>query len=72
MIEKLNALLDRYMELDEAIAQPDIICDYEKYQQLLKERAAIQPLAEKYKQYLAVWQVHFVCCVNASRTNSYD
>ena len=54
MIEKLNALLDRYMELDEAIAQPDIICDYEKYQQLLKERAAIQPLAEKYKQYLAV------------------
>ena len=31
MLDKLNALTDRFKELEEAIAQPDIIQNYEKY-----------------------------------------
>ena len=54
MFDKLDAVLDRFRELDEAIAQPEVILDYEKYQALLKERSALQPLAEKYTEYLAV------------------
>ena len=32
MFDKLNAVLDRFRELDEEIAQPEVIQDYEKYQ----------------------------------------
>jgi hypothetical protein len=31
MFEKLNELLDRFSELEEAISQPEIILDFEKY-----------------------------------------
>ena len=54
MFEKLDAVLDRFRELDEEIAQPEVIQNYEKYQACLKERASLQPLVEKYQQYLSV------------------
>ena len=54
MFDKLNAVLDRYRELDEAIAQPEVIQDYAKYQECLKERSALQPLVDKYTEYLSV------------------
>ena len=54
MSDKLNAVLDRFRELDEEIAQPEVIQNYEKYQTLLKERAALQPLVDKYEAYLSV------------------
>ena len=54
MFEKLNALLDRFAELDEAIAQPEIIQDFSRYQACLKERASLQPVIDKYKSFLSV------------------
>ena len=54
MFDKLNAMLDRFRELDEEIAQPEVIQDYEKYQACLKERSALQPLVDKYTEYLAL------------------
>ena len=54
MFEKLNALLDRWQELNEAIAQPEIIQNYGKYQSLLKERSSLQVLVETYQRYLSV------------------
>ena len=54
MFDKLNAVLDRFRELDEAISQPEVIQDYAKYQECLKERSALQPLAEKYMEYLSL------------------
>ena len=54
MFDKLNAVLDRYRELDEAIAQPEVIQDYAKYHECLKERSALQPLVDKYTEYLSV------------------
>ena len=54
MFDKLEKLDDRYRELSEAISQPDIIQDYPRYQALLKERSAIEPLIQKYAEYLRV------------------
>ena len=54
MFDKLNAVLDRYRELDEAISQPELTQDYAMYQECLKERSALQPLVDKYTEYLSV------------------
>ncbi len=54
MIDKLDSLLDRFRELNESISQPEIIRDYEKYQQLLKERSSLQPVVDKYLEYQSV------------------
>ncbi len=54
MFDKLNAMADRFRELEESIVQPEIIQDYEKYQACLKERSSLQPVIEKYSDYLEV------------------
>jgi peptide chain release factor 1 len=54
MFKRLEALSDRYRELSEDIAQPDVIRDYPRYQACLKERAALEPLVQKYDAYLQV------------------
>ena len=54
MFEKLQHLADRYAELSEEMAQPEVIQDYPRYQSVLKERSAIEPLYVKYGEYLAV------------------
>ena len=51
MFEKLEALTDRYHELTEAIAQPDVILDYPRYQAYLKERSSLEPLINKFEAY---------------------
>ena len=54
MFKKLEALSDRYRELSEAIAQPEVIRDFPRYQACLKERSSIEPLILKYESYLQV------------------
>ena len=54
MFDKLEALTDRYHELSEAIAQPEIIRDYPRYQAYLKERSELEPLVQTYECYLRV------------------
>ena len=49
MFDKLNALSDRFMELEEEIAQPEIIHDFDRYHALLKERSSLLPLIEKFR-----------------------
>ena len=51
MFEKLEAVSDRYHELSEAIAQPDVIQDYPRYHSYLKERSDLEPLALKYEAF---------------------
>lgn len=54
MFDKLDSLADRHHELSEAIAQPEIIQDYPRYQAYLKELSALEPLVMKYAEYLQV------------------
>ena len=54
MFKKLDALTDRFRELSEAIAQPEIIQDYPRYQAYLKELSSLEPLIRSYDEYRSV------------------
>ncbi len=51
MFEKFDWMIGRYQELGEAINQPDIIADTERWQKLLKEHAALEPAVNAYGEY---------------------
>ena len=51
MTEKLEAIMNRYDELSASISQPEVILNYALYQQLLKERASLEPLVHAYQDY---------------------
>ena len=48
MLEKIQSLMDRREELTAAIAQPEIIHDFPRYQEYLKELSALEPVAVCY------------------------
>lgn len=54
MNDTILSRIDRFRELSEAIAQPEVIQDYPKYQQYLKERSALEPLVCCYESVLSV------------------
>ena len=51
MFEKLQSLEERYEELTEAMGQPEILGDYARLQEILKERAALEEIVGKYRSY---------------------
>ena len=51
MFDKFIWITDRYMELSEAIVQPEIIADTARYQACLKERAALEEQVEAWQRY---------------------
>lgn len=54
MFDRLEMLSNRYQELTEAIAQPEVIQDFPRYQAYLKERTSLEPLIDVYHSYLSV------------------
>ena len=56
MFDKFQWIQSRWEELSVAIVQPEIIADQAKYQQLLKERAALEPSVEAWARYQACLQ----------------
>jgi peptide chain release factor 1 len=56
MLEKLDAVEERYEELNRLMAQPEIAADYERVQELAKEQAGISDLVSKYREYKKVAQ----------------
>ena len=51
MFEKFQWIQSRWEELSVAIGQPEVIADQAKYQQLLKERAALEPSVTAWESY---------------------
>ena len=51
MWEKLEQIDRRYRELDEQMAQPEIIADPKQIQSLAQQRAGIEDVVEKYREY---------------------
>ena len=51
MFEKFQWILSRWEELSVAIGQPEVIADQAKYQQMLKERAALEPSVAAWESY---------------------
>ena len=52
MIDKLNAIKDRFIEVSELIVQPEIISDMQNYIKLSKEYKDLEPIVEKINQYI--------------------
>ena len=51
MFEKLRSLRDRYDELTEAMAQPEVTADFARLQEILKERAGLEEVVTRYREY---------------------
>ena len=54
MIDKLNAIKDRFKEVSDLIVQPEIVSDMQKYIKLNKEYKDLEPIVSKINQYIKV------------------
>ena len=51
MIEKLEAIYKKYLELTEKISDPEVISRMDEWQKIAKERADMEETVEKYREY---------------------
>ena len=51
MLEKLQAIEDKYMELQSLLSDPAVLADVDKWQRYNKEMAELLPVAEKIREY---------------------
>lgn len=51
MIEKLEAIYQKYLELTEKISDPEVISRMDEWQKIAKERADMEETVEKYLEY---------------------
>ena len=54
MFEKLRSLKDRYDELSAAMAEPEVMADFARLQEIMKERARLEPVVAKYEEMLSI------------------
>ena len=53
MFNKLNAVADKYDELEALLSDPDVMADMEKWQCYTREHAALTPIVTAYRDYQA-------------------
>jgi peptide chain release factor 1 len=51
MLERLESIEKRYADLNDLMSRREVAADFERLQHLLKERAAIEHLVAKYREY---------------------
>jgi peptide chain release factor 1 len=51
MIDKLQGLLAKYLEIEEQINDPEVIADMKRYVKLNKDYKELQPVVDAYKAY---------------------
>ena len=51
MIDKLEAIYKRWLEIGETMNQPDVISDMKRYVKLSKDYKELMPIVEAYKEY---------------------
>ena len=56
MLDKLQALEDKYLELESLISDPDVLQDMAKWQRYSKEHASLAPIVEKICKYKKICQ----------------
>ena len=54
MLEKLQAVEDKFLELESLISDPDVIADMSRWQKYSKEHASLVPIVEKFREYKEV------------------
>jgi peptide chain release factor 1 len=56
LTEKLTKVAERYTELDRLMADPDVIADYTRLNELAQERSELEELAETFRRFQTVEQ----------------
>ncbi len=56
LLDKLQALEDKYLELESLISDPDVLQDMVKWQRYSKEHASLAPIVEKICKYKKICQ----------------
>ncbi len=51
MFDKLQAVADRYDEVNELISDPEVIADTQRFMTLSKEESDLRETVDKYNQY---------------------
>ena len=51
MLERLKEAEIRFDSIEEDLAKPETLGDMERYTSLMKERAVLAPIIEKYREY---------------------
>lgn len=54
MLERLDSIERRYVELNECMSQPEVASDFDKLQDLARERASLEELVTKFREYKTV------------------
>lgn len=54
MLERLDSIERRYVELNELMSQPEVASDFDKLQVLARERASLEELVTKFREYKTV------------------
>jgi len=54
VLEKLQAVEDKFLELESLISDPDVIADMNRWQKYSKEHASLTPIVEKFREYKEV------------------
>ena len=54
MLDKLTAIYDRYMHLEEQLSDPSVTGDMERFKQINKEYKDLKPLVDTYKTYASL------------------
>ena len=56
VFDKLQAVADRYEELNELISDPEVIADTQRFMKLSKEEGSLRETVETYNRYKEVTQ----------------
>ena len=51
MFDKLEAIVEKFNEINEQLTNPDVVNDQNKYRKLMKEQSDLEPIVEAYKEY---------------------
>ncbi|MGA2939258.1 MAG: peptide chain release factor 1 [Syntrophobacteraceae bacterium] len=51
MFERLESVAQKFHKLEEDLGNPDLLSNQKEYQQVVKERSELAPIAEKYERY---------------------
>lgn len=54
MLEKLKSAEEKYISIENELAQPDVFSNQEEYARLMKEYKSLTPIIEKYREYKSV------------------
>ena len=60
MLNKLQVLEDKYIDLTEKISDMEIINDQKVWQKYMKEHADLEPIVNKYREYKQKYYTFFI------------